>query len=213
MTRLEPACSIACVSATITSGGSMTTSLSIGLIEVRDPIEIRWASSDLSVFQTHPLTPGLWLNHPTVTVNPIPPPEGLYKAGLGLAFAPFAVVISFAATFGTLSLFWKRRAPTGWNAQTSMSAGTAFKPGIFSWVVSLLLLAFVLSAIILLELSCHILPATNSNIQLRDFEIIETHILETIEVVHEEVNTTESTPFNMSCAVTGTYSISLVSTM
>ena len=99
--------SLSCVAATMTSQTYRTSGLSLELVEVRAPIQIRWASSDLTILETHPLTPGLFLSRPTTTINAVASPNALYKIGLGLAFSPLVVACSFAATFGALLLFWK----------------------------------------------------------------------------------------------------------
>lgn len=216
MTRLEPACGIGCVSATMTSGsyetswGLSATGPFISLIEVREPIEIRWAESDLAILETHPLT-GLWLSHPTATINPIPPPRGLYKAGLGVAFGPLVFVCSLAATFGALILCFKGYPKRKQNVKTRQPNRPDFKPKIFSWVTFLLLFGFLLSTIILLELSCHILPPLEDQIRLRDFEVTKTYVSDTV-VLDDVLNATAPLPFGMTCGVEGSVSLSKITT-
>src|SRR5437899_1080067 len=106
LTTLSAACNTQCVSATITSASAGP---SIQLIIVREPIQIRWAASDLSVLETHPLMPGHTLKVPAVTVTAVPPPYGLYKIALGLAFLPL-IVACLAAVCGGWIFHEKRRA-------------------------------------------------------------------------------------------------------
>jgi hypothetical protein len=208
MVKVEPACGDSCVSVAIVTGTFRTSSLSLSLIEVRDPIQIRWASSDLSVLETHPLTPGLWLNHPT-TINPIVPPRGLYTVGLGLAFLPLILACGFAAIFGPLLIYRKAHLQRKQRTQpVALSTRDYFRPRIFSWVTFLLLVAFLISAIILLELSCHILPPANSDIQLRDFAVTKTYISDTVIIRQQEANTTATLLPAMTCAVTGSFEVS-----
>lgn len=80
------ACSTYCVSASLSSDSPFP---SIYLQKVRDAIQIRWQSSDLSVLETHPLTLGLTLNPPAPTLPPLAQLEPAYKIAIGLAFLPF----------------------------------------------------------------------------------------------------------------------------
>lgn len=212
LTMLDPVCGSSCVSATMTSRTSRTSGLSVELLEVRQPIQIRWASSDLAILETHPLTPGLFLNYPTATINPVVPPNALYKVGLGLAFAPLVVACSFATTFGILSLFWRSYLEKKQGAQTILSSPRRFRPKIFSWCPFLLLIAFIFSAIILLELSCHILPQADSEIKLRDFAITKTYLSDTVIVQREEANATSAIPLDLTCGVTGSFRITEIHT-
>lgn len=192
---------------TITSG---TYGLTIDLLEVRDPIQIRWASSDFSVLETHPLTPGLILNSLTTTVNPIVPPTGPYKAGLGLAFLPL-VIVCFAATCGSLLFHWKRQYQRKRNSRPAPPSPEAFRPRIFSQAIFMSLIGFILSAVILLELSCYILPHSDSQIRIQDVAITKTIISETTIIQKRTANATSSMVFlDLTCGVTGDYCVSTI---
>jgi len=96
-----------CVSTSLTATESK---LSIDAFMIRRAIQIRWASTDLSVLETHPLTPGLVLNTPIPTTRPIPPLEPIYKIGLGLTFVPL-MIACLCAIWGCF-LFRRKREST-----------------------------------------------------------------------------------------------------
>lgn len=149
-----------CVSATITTTAS---SLSLDALRVRSALQIRWASTDLAVLETHPLTPGLRLPRQTVTINPVPSPQGFYKLGLGLAILPVLLAL-VAVTAGTMSLFIRRHAKLhGGGVAQEQSHRPNYKPLSFSMGTLVLLIAVAVTSIILLELSCHIIPHSDTS--------------------------------------------------
>ncbi|KAH7078138.1 hypothetical protein BKA63DRAFT_280395 [Paraphoma chrysanthemicola] len=154
MSRLPDVCGReACVSATITAEAS---SLSLDLMRVRDGVQIRWAATDMAVLETHPLTPGLQIPRQTVTITPLPSPQGLYKVGIGLAVLP-ALLALVAAASGAMFLSDGRRARLrhGSGAQ-GQPRRPDYKPASLSVGTLVLLIAVAVTSIILLELSCHI---------------------------------------------------------
>lgn len=154
MSRLPYICGEeACVSATITVGIS---SLSLDLMRVRGGVQIRWAPTDMTVLETHPLTPGLRTPRQTVTIKPLPSPRGLYKIGIGLAMLPMLLAL-VAVVLGAIFLRVRRHAMLRRRGGTQGQLRRPdYKPASFSVGTLVLLIAVAVTSIILLELSCHI---------------------------------------------------------
>lgn len=157
------ACSTYCVSASLSSDSPYP---SIYLKKVRDAIQIRWQSSDLSVLETHPLTPGLTLNPPAPTLPPLAPLKSAYKIAIGLAFFPL-LIAGIAAIWGGLLVHSKRRRHKA-KIYTSPSnaAPEYFRPKSLTMPPLILFFGFAISAIVLLEISCHTLPSASGPIHL-----------------------------------------------
>ncbi|KAH8891640.1 hypothetical protein GQ53DRAFT_148909 [Thozetella sp. PMI_491] len=198
------ACGTKCIAASMVTGLSGG---SISLIQIRTPIQIRWASSDLSVLETHPLTPGVILNPATVTVDPISHPKGLYGAALGIALVPLILAI-LAVGSGWCILAWKRqrRARSTLENQRQQQH-EMFKPSILKlpWMVALM--GFVVTAIALVELSCHILPPAASSVQISDLAITKVFVTNTI-VRRDTANSTLPSLPSLTCGVNGSFSVS-----
>ncbi|KAH9219649.1 hypothetical protein DL95DRAFT_483878 [Leptodontidium sp. 2 PMI_412] len=137
---------------------------SIYLQKVRDAIQIRWQSSDLSVLETHPLTLGLTLNPPAPTLPPLAPLEPAYKIAIGLAFLPL-LIAGIAAIWGGLLVHSKRRRHKAkiYTAPSNAAPGY-FRPKSLTMPPLILYFGFAISAIILLEISCHTLPSASGPI-------------------------------------------------
>lgn len=122
----------------------------------RDGVQIRWAATDMAVLETHPLTPGLRIPRQTVTIKPLPSPQGLYKVGIGLAVLPVLLALVAVAS-GAMFLHHRRhtRLHRGGGAQ-GQPRRPDYKPASFSVGTLVLLIAVAVTSIILLELSCHI---------------------------------------------------------
>jgi hypothetical protein len=196
MSRLPGICGYdSCVSATLATTSS---ALSLGLLRVRDGLQIRWASSDMTVLETHPLTPGLKLPRETVTIIPVASPEGLYKAGIAIAILPllFSLV---AVVLGALLLRVKQNVVQRRNDARECQPWKRFKPAIFSLAIFIPLICFVVTSIILLELSCHILPSTDTPSGFPSLSIEE---FPSAKVAARQVgsnNLTSSSPFELTC--------------
>jgi hypothetical protein len=165
MSTLPAICAYDCVSATvITSAGNA----SLKVLQDRTAIQIRWASSDLSVLETHPLTPGLRLSRHTITgnttitvntitVTAIPAPSNFYNAGMALASLPLLFAL-LAASSGGLVLYLKHRSRRRNGERSKSRTPRNFKPRILSCGVIVILIGFMVSAIIWIELSCRFIP-------------------------------------------------------
>lgn len=154
MTSIPGAClEKACLSATVIT---RSNAASLSVVRWSDPIQIRWASSDLTVLETHPLTPGYFLPRPTVTIAAIPAPNTLYTAGLAVGVLPLLLTL-LVASIGGFLLYMRRKIQR--NGQ--MSKPATFKPKVLSGGIILMLIGFMISVIIWIELSCRILPRSD----------------------------------------------------
>lgn len=194
-----------CVSASLSSN-SHSPFATIYNEKVRDAIEIRWQSSDLAVLVTHPLTPGLTLNPPAPTLPPIAPLEPVYKLAVGLAFLP-VIVAGVAAIWGALLVHRKRRRllKTKVYAAPSNSVPESFRPKSLTVPPLMFFFGFAVSAIILLEISCHILPSTSGSIYLPKMQSRDqvTKIIRTdltlLKSALEGISTVDNNLSNITC--------------
>jgi hypothetical protein len=199
----------ACVSTVIRS---VSTGFTIDLVMSRRAIQIRWASSDLSILQTHPLTPGLTLvpgltqasNFPVVTHPTLPTIGSRHHLALGLAFIPLLLAIFGVAT-ASLILWSKQQHSTG-------AIGGTFRPAILSKRVMVVLIGLMVSAIVLLEISGHVLPQKRELLKApksSSLEMTEVHIS---EITTKRQASNSSSPYEVSCEIEGNYTISLATT-
>ncbi|KAL8366215.1 hypothetical protein RB595_004805 [Gaeumannomyces hyphopodioides] len=198
MTSLSVVCGTSCVSASMISG---TSGLSVHLAMVRNPIQIRWAPSDLSVLETHPLTPGLRIA-PTATITTIASPTGPYKAGIGLALAPL-LIACLAAVWGSILRFRKRRQNVAGDQPT---ASRPFRPRVFLLLSQSVLIAFVISAITLLEISCRTLPVKSFDLTALRSNVTKSHVLEAVLEVRTAYVATTKPPIDLTCRQVSTTS-------
>jgi len=204
-----------CASATFTTDSWGTTLLD--LIKVRDPIQIRWVSSDLSLLETHPLTPGMIpterLLHPKYPANYtgiLPPLEKEYKTAIGVAFVPLALALLAAFVL----LWWRRKKRQYVGVPTThggMPAQKHFKPKILSWPPLLVLIGVSLTAIVLLEVSCHQLPRSEGPIQVPSIQLTKVYVRD-ITIERRQTEDIFSIIGEMDCSVSGSFTVSPVLT-
>ncbi|KAH6999276.1 hypothetical protein EDB80DRAFT_724531 [Ilyonectria destructans] len=196
----------ACV---LTSIISVSTGFSIELLMSRPAIQIRWASSDLSILQTHPLTPGLALASyvPSSNYSVLPTLHTQDQLGIALAFLPVSL-----ALVGVLAAYVILQSRQQTSTSTSTARNTFFRPAILTQRVIVVLISFMVTAIVLVEISYHVLPTSS--------DVSEAHRLSSrsltkvyVSEVTVKLNKRSSTSKNeVTCDVEGDYSLSYVTT-
>jgi len=152
--------------------------------------------------------PGYTLNVPAVIINPVPPPLGLYRAALGLAFLPL-VVACLAAAWGAWLVYRKRMARMKSNSAVQPQS---YKPRILSLPVLGILVGFALSMMILLELSCHILPQADNPVDLTSLAFSRLNISAVTAIAPRAVTTAPSVP-SLTCHADAAASATTISTL
>lgn len=192
-----------CFSSALSTGSS---GVSIDLLKLRGGIQIRWASSDLSVLETHPLTSGLILNTQMPKLEVIAPLTSEYRLSVGLAFIPLVLtIISAICGFGLL--FKKRRSEKSRGTQSSLSTKTHFKPSMLSWPCMILLLGLTMSVLALIEISCHALPTTSGPVHISNLNITKVYVSD-VTVTGSGIFDLTMTSQQVACSTFGNYTIS-----
>lgn len=200
-----------------TSTYSGSTGLELEVLQFRTAIQIRWASSDLSVLETHPLTPGLTLNTPRGTSGPIPPLDAAYKVSIGVAFLPLIIAI-ISAMWGCWLLYQKRRKRRILDGRDSSTTNAPqdFRPKTLSWPFLSLLFGFAMTAFILIEISCHTLPVTAGPIQLPNIkprsQVTKVYRTDLTAVLSDLRNATNVQQSNLECSIAGNATVSTITT-
>ncbi|KAH8679597.1 hypothetical protein BGZ60DRAFT_524813 [Tricladium varicosporioides] len=203
-----------CASTSIYSG---STGLEIGVLQFRTAIQIRWASSDLSILETHPLTPGMTLNRPRDTSRPIPPLDPAYKVSIGVAFLPL-IIAMLSAIWGCWLLYEKRRKRRNQKSAAPSTVGNPqdFRPKTLSWPFLTLLFGFAMTVFILIEISCHTLPVTAGPIQLPNIkprsQVTKVHRTNLAIVSSDQINATSSQQPSLECSIAGNSTVSTIIT-
>lgn len=180
----------------------------MSLIMVRNAMQIRWAASDLSILQTHPLTPGLTLANkvPSATHPVLPTLRPQHQLRLGLCFIPIAMAL-LAVLVVSIIVPLRRRGVIGTGQPHS------FRPAILTRRAILILISIMVSAIILVEISCHILP-TNEEVSSFSNRVPRslTKVYVSEEIVRMDKRDTGAA-YEITCGIPSDYSLSYVTTM
>lgn len=198
----------ACVSTSILSyeaGG-----FSIELLMSRPAIQIRWASSDLSILETHPLTPGLTLaSYVPIPDHPVLPAlQTRDQVGLALAFLPVSLTL-VGVLVACIVLQSKQQ------ASTPTVRDNCFRPGILTRRVIAVLISFMITAIVLVEISCHVLPTSSAISKSSESTTLTSRSLTKVyisEVTMKRSQSNSMDQFEVTCDVEGHYSLSDVTT-
>ncbi|KAI5468114.1 hypothetical protein BGZ63DRAFT_399638 [Mariannaea sp. PMI_226] len=193
----------ACISTALVR---VKSSYSIKLLMSRRAVQIRWASSDLSKLQTHPLTPGMTLatHFPSSNYSVLPTLYDRDQVRISLAFIPLILAILGVAG-ATMVLKLRQRSPP------SAFQDQFFRPWILKRRIMILLIGFMLSAIVLVELSCHMLPEPN-DVQYVTLSSRSLTKVVISEVTIERTQLSSRSKYDVSCDIEGDYTVSRLTT-
>lgn len=212
-----------CVSTTITT---WFETLSVSLLMARDPIQIRWGSTDLSTLETHPLTPGMVPTERTETMqlgtpstaptktestldddtSILPELESADSMAVGLAFIPVAVALLVVGGLLFLRRGRGHRYSSVPAASGPISIHRSYKPWILTWPPLVVLIAVAITSIVLLELSCHFLPTEQVLLQKRGIQPTKVYLQDITIKKRQSANATFQAN-DMECSPIGSVQV------
>lgn len=206
-----------CISTTVYSTGH--SGLTMEVLAVRYAIQIRWASSDLSGFETHPLTPG---TIPTERLSGAGsnytglflPLQPKYAVAIGLSLLPI-LLAGALITFGLGVRKWKEDELI--EKQQQPPPVRTFKPRVLRYPTLTLIIGIGITLTVLLELSYRVLPtADNPPEALEHIQVTKTFLSDItwLSGNHQTGSTSTSTPtqLDLTCVFTGSYSVTTIKT-